>query len=230
MSSILIDHHNRLGDHLMMNGMVRWHAARHERVGVFSIPKFAAFVRAEFRDLPNVEVVVRETHRDKTLYRIANFFSRRYDRILKVWDVDFETGIPSEYQFYKLGGVPYKEKWDSFHVERDAAREAALAERAHLPGRYVFVHDDARYSIEDARIAAALPLFRAAPGLTDNILDYLGIIENAEEVHVIDSSFMFLIDCAMYDRPDQKLFVHRYARPNAPWNLPILRKDWTILT
>jgi hypothetical protein len=67
------------------------------------------------------------------------------------------------------------------------------------------------------------------PGLTDNLFDFCDVIEKAEEIHVIDSSFMFLIDCLPYEAPNQKLFVHRYARPNAAWNLPILKKPWVIL-
>lgn len=144
--------------------------------------------------------------------------------------MDFETGIPSEYQFYKLADVPYAKKWDSFYVERDHTGEKALEEKVALPDSYLFVHDDNRYPIDDDRITSPLQKFRVGPGLTDNLFDYSGIIEHAKEVHVIDSSFMFLIDCMKYDAPDQKLFVHRYARPNAAWNLPILKKNWTILT
>jgi hypothetical protein len=229
-SSILIDHHNRLGDHIMCNGIVREYAKSHGRVGVFTIPKFEPFVKFMFRDLPNVEVVTVRTHRDKTLYRLRNLLTRRFDRIQKIWDVNFETGVPSEYQFYELAGVPHAKKCESFWIEPDGERERALEAKLNLPERYIFVHDDARYPIDDSRIDSTLPLVRVGPGATDNLFDYRGIIERADEVHVIDSSFMFLIDCTAYDAPDQKLFVHRYARPNAPWNLPILKKPWRILT
>jgi hypothetical protein len=232
-SSILIDHHNRLGDHLMCNGIVREYAKRYDRVGVFTIPKFKAFVEFMFRDLPHVVVISLPTQRDKHLFRIWNLFytgDAHYDTIKKIYDVDFETGISSEYQFYKIAGVPFEKKWDSFHVERDSEREQALALKLQLPKEYLFVHDDARYPIDDTTITSTLPVFRVDPTLTDNLFDYCGIIEKASEVHVIDSSFMFLIDCLQYTNQSQTLFVHRYARPNAPWNLPILRKSWHILT
>lgn len=232
MSSVIIDHHNLLGDHIMCHGIVREYAGRYERVGLFTRPRFAPFVRFMFRDLPNVEVIEIETQREKHLYPIKNFFTlgrKRYDRIKKIWDVDFETGIPSEYQFYKIAEVPFEKKWENFHVERDEAGEKALEAKVNLPAHYVFVHDDHRYPIDDERIVSTLAKFRVGPGLTDNLFDFRGVIERAEEVHVIDSSFMFLIDCLQYDNPDQKLFVHRYARPNAAWNLPILKKPWIIL-
>lgn len=217
----------------MCHGIVREYAKRYERVGLFTIPKFAPFVRFMFRDLKNVEVIALPTHRDKTLYRLRNFFTfgrKHYDTIKKIWDVDFESGIPSEYQFYKIAGVPFEKKWESFYVERDVKGEEALEANIKLPERYVFVHDDGRYPIDDARIDSTLQKFRAGPGLTDNLFDFRGVIERAEEVHVIDSSFMFLVDCLPYDHSKQRLFVHRYARPNATWNLPVLKKPWTILT
>ncbi len=217
----------------MCHGIVREYSQKYDRVGLFTIPKFAPFVRFMFRDLSNLEIIELETQRQKTLYPIKNFFTfgrHRYDSIKKIWDVDFETGIPSEYQFYKIAGVPFERKWDSFYVERDFNGERVVEKKADLPEHYIFVHDDSRYPIDDARITSSSHVFRVGPGLTDNLFDFRGIIEHAEEVHVIDSSFMFLIDCLSYNAPKQKLFVHRYARPNASWNLPILKKPWTILT
>jgi hypothetical protein len=40
---------------------------------------------------------------------------------------------------------------------------------------------------------------------------------------------MYLTDLLDYKNPNQKLFIHRYARPNTPWNMPELRKNWNIL-
>ena len=232
MKSVIIDHHNRLGDHIMCHGIVREYCKKYDKVGLFTIPKFASFVRFMFRDLPNLEVIEIKTHRDKTLYPIRNLFmfgKSHFNTIKKIWDVDFESGIPSEYQFYAIAGVPFENKWKSFYVERDSKREAILEEKTQLPEHYIFVHDDNRYPIDDARISGDFQKFRVGPGLTDNLFDFRGLIERAEEIHVIDSSFMFLTDCLQYDNPSQKLFVHRYARPNAQWNLPILKKPWTIL-
>ena len=186
-----------------------------------------------FRDLPNVEIVEINTQRSKTLYPFVNFFSlgrRRFHTIKKIYDVDFESGIPSEYQFYKIADVPFRQKWDSFYVERDYGAEKRLESLLKLPERYIFLHDDNRYPVHTESLPSSIPVVRAIPGLTENAFDYRGIIERASEVHVIDSSFMFLVDCLDYEAPNQKLFIHRYARPNANWNLPILKKPWTILT
>ena len=53
--------------------------------------------------------------------------------------------------------------------------------------------------------------------------------EGGGEVRVVVWVFMFLAVLLAYDAPAQKLVVHRYARQNPPWNLPVLKKHWTIL-
>lgn len=71
---------------------------------------------------------------------------------------------------------------------------------------------------------------KADQKITDNMLNFCLSIENAAEIHVIDSCFMFLIDCMKYTNHSQKLFVHRYSRKNDLFLLPVLRKNWTIIT
>ena len=61
------------------------------------------------------------------------------------------------------------------------------------------------------------------------------VIEKAAEIHVIDSSFLSLIDCLQYENKSQKLYFHKYAREygkqkNNEWVYPVLRKDWQIIT
>ena len=110
-------------------------------------------------------------------------------------------------------------------------RERDFFVRVAGDGPYIFIHDDAVYgsSIDDTKLANARKVVRPQKGLTDNIFDYCTLLERAEEIHVVDSVFMFLVDMLSYTNSRQKLFVHRYARQNPPWNLPVLKKAWTIL-
>ena len=96
---------------------------------------------------------------------------------------------------------------------------------------YVFLHEDVsrKYIIKRDLINKDYSVFTPDIKFTNNIIDYCTIIEKAKEIHVIDSSFMFLIDCLQYNNPDQKLYIHRYTRENNEWQLPILKKDWHIL-
>lgn len=236
MTSLLIYHHSGLGDHFMCHGIVREFARKYDRIGLFSLPQNYVSVAFMYRDLPNVTILRGDDAFARNLIRL-NAASTAEDRYDEVRIIGFETlnrksGEQLEKQFYRLSGIPLEKKWDSFYVERDSAREKTLYDKIRPDGEYVFLHEDASrgFTINRKKISRKYAIVEPKKELTDNIFDYCMLIENAAEIHVIDSSFMFLIDCLKYDNPKQKLFIHRYARENGEWKLPILRKHWHIYT
>lgn len=233
MSSILLDFHNKLGDTLICNGLVREYCKKYSRVGIFCIPRYFASVSFMFRDVQNLQIEMVKDHRRKQYFRWLNIFrfgNSHYDEIRTIQN-DPETGIIAERQLYALAGIPHEKKWGSFFVERDFPREESFLARVAGATPCVFMHDDSIYksAIDPAKITSPHAVVHADPKLTDNIFDYCTLIEQADEIHVVDSVFMFLVDLLPYSNPRQKLFVHRYARHNPPWNLPVLKKKWTIL-
>ncbi len=233
MSSILLDFHNKLGDSLICNGVVREYCKTYERVGIFCIPQYLKSVSFMFRDLKNLQLEVVRSHRRKQYFlwrHSLHLTKHHYSEVRTIYN-DPEVGILAERQFYGLGGVPHEKKWESFYVERDSEREHELYTRVVLKEPYIFVHDDTTYgSRMDTKKMSSLPIIAPERHLTDNIFDYGEVLERAAEIHVVDSVFMFLVDLMPYDNQRQKLFVHRYARTNPPWYLPVLKKNWTILT
>src|SRR6266481_6209875 len=220
MSSLLLYHHLGLGDHIILNGLVRHYAKRYERIGLFAKPHNFVSVAFMYRDLPNLSVIPAD---DRTAERLIfwnrlTLGMRRYDQVIRIGfnNLNRGNGLQFEEQFYQQACLPLSALWDNFYVQRDPAREDALTQKIGLPPTYIFVHEDSarRYTIERERIPAGLTVFTPEKSFTENIFDYCGIIERAHEIHVIDSSFMFQIDCLPYRTAGQKLFVHRYARVN----------------
>jgi hypothetical protein len=228
-SAVFLDHHSRLGYQLIMNGAIREYCKRYDQVGIFSIPKYHATVSYMLRDLKNLQIVLAPTNNARRLFALKNLVTRRYDHIVSARNEDLETGILPELQFYKMAGVAHEKKWNSFFVEREPAREKKLYNELATSEPYIFIHDDSRFPMDPSRIASASHQVRPQESLTDILFDYCSLIEHAEEIHVIDSSFMFLVDQLAYENTGQKLFVHRYARTNPAFNLPLLRKPWKIL-
>lgn len=229
----MIYHPLGLGDHIVCNGLVREQCKRNGRVGLFCFKRNEPSVSFMYRDLKNFHLHIVESHTEAARFRFLNRFvfgEDHYDKMLSIGSHDVESGIKYERQMYKLAEFSLEALWDSFYVERDIERERALSQKMHVAEPYIFLHDDARYPITPAKIQSSLPILRPNLTLTDSIFDYCGVLEHAEEIHVIDSSFMFLADCLPYENPRQRLFVHRYARENMAWNLPILKKNWEILT
>lgn len=125
--------------------------------------------------------------------------------------------------FYWRKGIPYTERWKSSPI----LKAAISVEQIPVPrSEYAFVHEDpVRGFGIDWKFG--LPIVRpASHGRT--ILAHKALIENATEVHVIDSAFFHL---AEQIDPKGKLFFHRYARGNYqyPRNDYLTKHDWIII-
>lgn len=223
MSSVLIYHPLGVGDHIACSGIVREYAKKFDKVGLVCIRQYEQSIAYLYRDLPNVQLELVRSHND------VPDIQRNYDRTQVVGTFDVEAGVQYERQFYKMAGVPFEKLWDSFYLERDLGREEALAQALGAVEPYIFLHDDKRFPVDRTKLPQGARVIEPDFSLTNNIFEYYGVLEQALELHVIDSSFMFLIDC-MPASIGQKLVLHRYPRPNMPWNLPILKKPWHILT
>lgn len=236
MSNVLLYHHLPLGDHIICHGIVREYCKKYEKVAIFSLPHNFQSVSFMYRDLKNLTIIKGEDVFARRFIFLNTFKLGRfkYDRIKLVGFqyLDLYSGVSFEKQFYHIAGVNFTKKWDSFFVERDFEREWALFKQVSLKKDYVFLHEDVtrNFIVYREKIKKNYAIFVPDRKLTENIFDYCTIIERAKEIHVIDSSFMFLIDCLDYKNPNQKLYVHRYARENDAWLLPVLKKNWHILT
>lgn len=232
-SSVLLDFHHGLGDELICNGLVRECYKKYETIGIFCLKKNYPSVSFMYRDLQNLRIHVVNSHADLHQFRFFNTFrfgQNHYDKILAVDEYDQECGIKFERQVYKTFDVPLDKKWESFFVERDKERESALLKKTGLSEPYQFVHDDGRFPLDRSRISPILPIIEPTKELTNNVFDCCGVIERATEIHVVDSSFINLIDLLPYTNKEQKLYKHIYARPSPPWQSPSLKKQWIILS
>jgi len=234
MKSIIIYHHLGLGDHFMCHGIIREYAKQYSHVGVFALERNYPTTAFMFRDLPNVRVIEgNDVTAKKYIAEGTTIFPDfTYDEalILGFEHLDRNSGVLLENQFYTRAKVDIHKKWDNFHVERDLKKEQGLFDQYAPKTPYVFLHEDTlrSYLIERKLIPTQYTIFTPNPQMTANAFDLCTIIERASEIHVIDSSFMFMIDCLSYSNPSQKLFVHRYSRENEDWKLPTLRKPWHV--
>ncbi|MBK8913170.1 MAG: hypothetical protein IPM64_00980 [Phycisphaerales bacterium] len=217
---IFLRTHMGLGDHLVCNALVR-HVARSAAVVLPVKPHNVAGVAFMLRDMPVEVLPARDDAEADSL--IAEARGPR-DELLNYCFFEGErnaqfmcTGITFDKFFYLLAGLPLGARYAGFAVHRDAQREAALAERlAPADGApYVFLHEDPQrdFGIDRSRLRDDLPIVRPTAGLTDNIFDYAGLIENAAEVHCFDSSFALLTD--YMDLAPGRRYLHAYVRSYA---------------
>lgn len=224
--------HLGLGDQITCNGLVRELYKRHPKLYVYSKIKYFYSIEFMYRDLLNLTVLPIEEVGAQTFVT--------YHKIKNFYKIGLISGTTVEKSFYQVAGVTFNKKWENFKVDRDPERENKLFEYFNLkPNEYIFFHNDPERNqiINPERIEnKKLPVFQTKPEYTSNIFDYCKIIENAKEIHVIESCFMFLIDLIFKDtflspsEKSTKLFVHRYTKPIAPWEYPTNKLNWKIYT
>lgn len=208
--ALFLSHHIGLGDHLICNGLVRHVAAGTPSLGLFVKRHNETSVRFMFRDDPTIRLFpVR--HDDD-----VNDFLRHYPAVPLV-KIGFETLDEKRHSFgedfYAQAGLDYSARWTGFFARRNPERERALFERLVGTERpYLFLHDDPSRNlrIDRSLLPGDLPVILPDRRLTDNIFDYGMILENAREIHCMDSAFRHLADSL--PRLTGRLVLHHYLR------------------
>jgi len=206
--------HLGLGDAIICNGLVRALVDEHGPLTTFCKPHNRPSVAFMWRDLP---VTLVDADHPPAPRLGDNNIVAGFDRL--------DRSIPFDQAFYKAAGVPFEKRWSEFRWGRDWDNERWIGP---YPD-FAFVHDDANrgMKIDDKRLSK-LPTVTPDHEAEPNIFRYVKLIEQAAEVHVIPSAFMFLVD-SMPRVPGQHLVLHRYTRKYAPCDAPTLRHDWEVL-
>ena len=118
--------------------------------------------------------------------------------------------------FYSQANLDLQIRWTSFSYTRDLEKEKSLVKQFIQTSKpYIFLHEDPlrNYIIDRSRLPHGIQIISPNPYLKSySLFDYRMIIENAEEIHCIESSFSAYIDNLMLGNLK---FAHRYARPEA---------------
>ena len=237
-------HHLGLGDSILCNGLVRHFAEKLGKVSIFSKRHNYDSLKFMYRDEPNITVIPVDGSDSKVMEYLSTAVPPfKYKPILNTIKVGFEhlwsnASNPNaqhyspspgfDVRFYEIVGLNFKYRWDKFKIIRDSGREQKLFDHFGLKNKdYIFVHDDNRFRVDLNRIDIKnVEIIKPIDGLTSNIFDYCSIIENAKEVHTIESSFQFMIDSICLNREN---YVHRYPRYLTAGEVPIYQSVKKII-
>ena len=151
-----------------------------------------------------------------------------------------DRSVRFDEEFYKQAGVDFQKRWDDFYCPRDTDAEQRLFNKLcgiGTEGKYIFLHEDRSRNLIINRelISSKLKVVSPIPfnfhGHTNSypFFDYRYILENAAEIHCIESSF-----CAFVEglKLKNKKYAHRYARLQAANDFChefTYRTDWEIV-
>lgn len=131
---------------------------------------------------------------------------------------------------YAAAGLPFKLKWTLDKcIVRDTNREHALFAKLVKEPRYWVIQkhaSDVSYDIDTSAIDPAAQIIEITPQ-TDNIWDWLTILEQCEGMILIDSVFANIVD-QMDLNPDADRYFMRKWNRNVDGN-PVFLNEWTYL-
>ena len=219
---IYIHHHLGLGDHIICNGLVREFAKTFNQVFLFSKPHNFDNVSFMYKDLDNL-IVIEAEDSDAVNYIVSNNLQNYY---LRVGHENMVRGYNFDESFYQQVNIDFEKRWDSFFIERDPKSEdIPFIELNPNNEPYALIHntgsdgvDRIDYSkIDDSLKQIVIPK-------KYGFFDFIKLIENAKEIHCIDSSFIHLVNSLNVG--NKKFFHKNYINRNFDFTL---KGEWTVI-
>lgn len=212
MSLKYIHHHLGLGDHIICNGMVRHFCKKYNNVVLFSYKKYYENVSHMYRDLENLEIFSFDLES-----QIIDFIERNGSvktNLIKPGFKNLDSCLDKmtfDEAFYHLAGLDFKIRFNDFYIPRDDEREDEVCKTLNPNNeKYIFVLDDPDrgYIIDMNKISSGYKVIRNDYRFL--MFDYLKLLENAEEIHMMQTGFLDLVNSYKMNKP--KIYRHTYVR------------------
>lgn len=232
-SMLHVHHHLGLGDHIICNGLIRSLIdTKAEEIAVFVKDANLPRVARMFDDEPRIHLIAIPPEACVTDVSNLQFVNQHmqsfggpllrlgFDQMNKAPHLNFDE------VFYIFAGVPFDNRWTRFSIRRDFVEEWRVLSKLNPTGEpYMFVHDDPSRGFSfDPPNSSGLKIIRNDP--TEDIFSMIGVLENASEIHCMESSFRCLIESI--PSVNCPLYLHKMVRfanqPNPALSLG--RKPW----
>lgn len=219
MKSLILHHHLGLGDHFVCNGLVHKISEQYDLIYLPCKNHNFETVKYLYSESPRIEVfkIKGEEHREVKL------FSLYIDAPILRVGFDKCDSNDWEKSFYRQVDVDFCERYNSFRVPKNLPDDVLK-----LPDKkYLLVHNqssenfDYKIDIENKNNYELVYVKK----VTNNIFSYLNLLNNAEEIHCVPSSFYCLVD-GMFKSGSKKLFYHD-IRINSNQNID--KTKWKII-
>jgi hypothetical protein len=233
-----LHHHLGLGDHFCCNGLVlelikRWNV---DKLVLFcwkhnlsALEKLYQNTKVELVPLEQnsgeqrqVESYLRQrnvsTHHngqiDWKTGNSGNYFKLGFDWMERECHNKISQYVSCDQCFYLQADVPYELRFDGFTFNRNNDEENRIYNELNPnnePYVFVAIDDPSRGMVAPSRKCLTTNLKIIENPKEHNVLHLGKLLENAEEVHVMDSSIRCMIDCRkVFNMTKPKLFIHAW--------------------
>lgn len=248
MTSLVLHTHTGLGDHFITNGMVHTFAERYDKVYLVHLSMFSETMNCLYNDYSNITPVafpdldINLYQRDKVVALAKETNSElisigdpylSYPRRL-VLDRDgnptfINTAINFDRQFYELAGLHFSTRYTNCKLPQKTNRSNELLMDLTGGKKFKLVHNTSSQTTTGYPIEINFEstneehlLIEVKPGITNNVLDFVDLVYNAEEIHTVGSFFHSMVDC-ITQKTAAKLVFHNImmkheTQVNCFWN------------
>jgi len=230
-----------LGDAIVMNAIVHRFARDSDKL---YFPARAAnyhTIKCMFQDLKNVDVFSYQADAEIEQYLSTKKHFRINSPEMVMTDIylpGIQGAVPVpinwDRQLYEFYDIPFSARYHEFKLPRKIEGVDDLYDRLTEGATdYVLVHQQT-YHHKQGEMQLNLALWRrqynlapikiieVTPDITNNMFQYLKLIENAQEIHCVPSSFFCLVD-SITERTNATLYYHdiratTMMQVNSKWN------------
>jgi len=230
-----------LGDAIVSSGIVHYYADRSNELHYPALPNFYETLNTLFKDSSNINVIpLLPYDQGEDQYVRDNNLSRILRPQMKEFVVEGHTLHPLwDMQFYEHYDLPFSLRYTNFRLPNNIEGSEELYQTLSGGEPYILVH---RFSghhpggipidIIGFRSSNGLPdikIIEITEGITNNMMQYVTLIERAQEIHCVPSSFFCLVD-SIWNRTNAALFYHdvratTMMRINSEYN----KNRWNIV-
>lgn len=206
-----IYHHLGLGDHIICNGIVRHFREIYGKITVFCKPHYASNVEYMYRDDDSITVL--PIGEDSDVIKFIKDNNLEQDVITVGFNKPGFWGSKTfDEGFYNTVNLPFDYRFSKFKFERNTEKEDEVYKELNPNNEpYIYIHDDKErgFEIDRNKITNNLKVIENDKRFL--MFDMLKIIENATEVHSMQTGMKDLINSFEFSKP--KFYLHWYVRP-----------------
>ena len=216
--SLFIIQNLGLGDHFLCNAVYRSKALQADQIYFLVKNKNFISVKEMLSDVQNISPIPAPNSS-------ADYLQRFLVRLLPILGCDVlrlghlgESFLPEsptisfDREFYIQADVPFEMRWNSSLFPRNEEVER-VTKTSYVKNDepYIFVHDDSSrgYRIDDSRFSNGVKVVRPNALLGASLQAHAKLIEDAREVHLMESSFLAMAQNLCLGG---RKFVHTYVR------------------
>lgn len=218
MKEIFLWTHSGMGDMVNCNAIYRHFAKKYDKVHLFVKNRNLKNVRFMLRDVKNIDFINGDGDQDQY---VEFYIMTHYGiPVLKIGFDYIKNRTDKKFVdlFYEQIGLPAEERFNGFYVERDLEAEEKLCKILNPENEpYIFVHQDTARGhvmnldhIKDKSLKIIQSNYKMDETKEFLVFHYLKLIEEAQEVHVMESGISPMIDCYFSDL--KNAYLHKYMR------------------